>query len=60
MPKVVICLEAGRRSVGLMILADISVANPQAWLSMQLKAGEAAQREAREKQVKRLRQGRSP
>lgn len=50
----------GRHSVGRMIIADISVANPKAWLEMQLKAGEQAQKQARETVRARLLRGRSP
>lgn len=50
--------NCGRQSVGRMLIADITLANPQAWLSMQLKAGEIAKRGARETALKRARKGR--
>lgn len=50
--------NCGRQSIGRMLIADITLANPQAWLSMQLKAGEVAQVAARADALKRLRKAR--
>lgn len=51
--------NCGRQSIGRMLIADINLANPQAWLSMQLKAAEVGQAVARTDALKRLRKGRS-
>lgn len=50
--------NCGRQSIGRMLIADITLANPQAWLAMQLKAGEVAQAAARADALKRLRKAR--
>lgn len=52
------CVMEGRRQLCLQLLAEINLANPQAWLSMQLKAGEVAQVAARADALKRLRKAR--
>jgi hypothetical protein len=49
---------SGRQSVGRMLIADINLANPQAWLSMQLKAADLAQKAERAKALKQLRKAR--
>jgi hypothetical protein len=46
--------NCGRQSVGRMLIADINLANPQAWLSMQLKSAQTAQNEARVAARRRL------
>jgi hypothetical protein len=46
--------NAGRQSVGRMLIADINLANPQAWLEMQLKAARVAHQASREVALKRL------
>ena len=45
----------GRQSVGRMIITDIAQVNPQAWLQMQLRAGERQAAEHAERRRKRLR-----
>jgi hypothetical protein len=50
----------GRQSIGRMLIADINLANPQAWLEMQLKAARVAQATQREEALKKLRRARSP
>jgi len=50
----------GRQSIGRMLIADINLANPQAWLEMQLKAARVAQQTQREEALKKLRRARSP
>lgn len=49
----------GRRQLCLQLLAEINLANPKAWLAMQLKAAEIAATHARAEGLKRLRKGRS-
>lgn len=49
----------GRRQLCLQLLAEINLANPKAWLSMQLKAAEVAATQAQTEALKRLRKGRS-
>lgn len=49
----------GRRQLCLQLLAEINLANPQAWLSMQLKAAEVAAVAAKVEAMKRLRKERS-
>lgn len=48
----------GKAAIGKKLLVEINLANPQAWLSMQLKAGEVAQVAARADALKRLRKAR--
>jgi hypothetical protein len=50
--------NCGRQSIGRMLIADINLADPQAWLEMQLKAARAAAQAQREAALKKLR-GRS-
>lgn len=50
----------GRRQLCLQLLAEINLANPQAWLAMQLKAAEVAAAAAKTEAMKKLRKGRSP
>ena len=52
--------NCGRQSIGRMLIAEINLAAPRAWLDMQLKAGELAARAAKTEIVKQLRKGRSP
>lgn len=49
----------GRRQLCLQLLAEINLANPKAWLAMQLKAAEIAATAAQAEGLKRLRKGRS-
>lgn len=49
----------GRRQLCLQLLAEINLANPQAWLAMQLKAAEVRAAAAKAEAMKRLRKGRS-
>jgi len=46
--------NCGRQSVGRMLIADINLANPKAWLEMQLKAVRLAHQASRETVRKRL------
>jgi IS5 family transposase len=39
--------KEGQQSIGRQLIADINAADPQAWLSMQLKAGQQAQQDAK-------------
>jgi hypothetical protein len=50
--------NCGRQSIGRMLIADINLANPQAWLEMQLKAGRVTAAAARAEALKRLRKAR--
>lgn len=53
------CVMEGRRQLCLQLLAEINLANPQAWLSMQLKSAEVAAAAEKAAALKRLRKGRS-
>lgn len=50
--------NCGRQSIGRMLIADITLAKPEAWLEMQLKAGRVAAAAARSDALKRLRKAR--
>jgi hypothetical protein len=50
----------GKAAIGKKLLAEINLADPQAWLEMQLKAGRAAQDEMRERSLKKLRKPANP
>jgi hypothetical protein len=49
----------GKAAIGKKLLVEINLANPQAWLAMQLKAAAIAAEEAKAAALKRLRKGRS-
>lgn len=49
----------GKAAIGKKLLVEINLANPKAWLSMQLKAAEIAAAQAQAEGLKRLRKGRS-
>jgi hypothetical protein len=49
----------GKAAIGKKLLVEINLANPQAWLSMQLKAAEVAAAAAKAEAMKKLRKGRS-
>jgi hypothetical protein len=49
----------GKAAIGKKLLVEINLANPKAWLSMQLKAAEIAATQAQTEALKRLRKGRS-
>lgn len=49
----------GRRQLCLQLLAEINLASPRAWLSMQLKAAEVAAAASKAESLKRLRRERS-
>ena len=51
--------NCGRQSIGRMLIADINLAAPRAWLEMQLKAGELTAKKQRSEVLKQLRKGRS-
>jgi hypothetical protein len=49
----------GKAAIGKKLLLEINLANPKAWLAMQLKAAEVAAAQAKAESLKRLRKGRS-
>jgi len=49
----------GKAAIGKKLLVEINLANPQAWLEMQLKSAKIAAEEAKAAALKRLRKGRS-
>ena len=48
----------GKAAIGKKLLAEINLANPEAWREMQLKAAESAAAAAKAEALKRLRKGR--
>jgi len=49
----------GKAAIGKKLLVEINLANPKAWLAMQLKSAEIAAAHAQAEGLKRLRKGRS-
>lgn len=49
----------GKAAIGKKLLVEINLANPKAWLAMQLKSAEVAAAHAQAEALKRLRKGRS-
>lgn len=49
----------GKAAIGKKLLVEINVANPQAWLAMQLKSAEAAAAASKAAAMKKMRKGRS-